>query len=88
MVNDARFLNEKAMYEFTSGELDTLLGAIREMSNDVACLDCWCDALEYDVKNYIGEKPFTAFAGFIRALEQHLSTMRGICFSKEYILDL
>lgn len=76
------------MYEFTSSELETLMNSLREITNDVACLDCWVDALEYDIKNYIGEKPFKAFNGFIEAIEQHLTKMRGICFSKEFLLDL
>lgn len=76
------------MYEFSSSELDAMMNSLREISNDVACLDCWVDALEYDIKNYIGEKPFSVFNGFIQAIERHLATMRGICLSKEFMLDL
>lgn len=76
------------MYEFNSSELETIINALREITNDVACLDCWFDALEYEIKNYIGEQPRKIFAGYIKAIEKHLQTMRGICFSKEFILDL
>ena len=76
------------MYEFSNGELEQLLSASREALNDATCLGCWVDSLEYDVREYIGEKPFTAFRGFSQALVNHLNLIRGILFSKEYSLDL
>lgn len=76
------------MYEFTSSELDQLLSSIKECEGDVACLDAWLDSLEYDIKNILPKCAYGSFRGFISALQRHLSLMRGICFSKEFILDL
>lgn len=76
------------MYEFTSSELEQMIMSVKECLSDVTCLDAWVDSFEYDVKNYIGEKPFSAFRGFIHSLIGHLNHMKSICFTKEYILDL
>lgn len=57
--------------DITSTEFYQMKQACDGIRDDLACLDAWCDALEYDVKNYIGEKPFLAFAGFIQSLELH-----------------
>lgn len=76
------------MYNFTSGELDQLLGSVREALNDACCLGCWVDSLEYDVKNYIGEKPFIAFRGYSESMLQHLNFIRQILLSKDFDLLL
>ena len=76
------------MYEFTSSEIEQMFISLNECLADATCLDAWVDSLEYDVKNYIGEKPFSAFRGFTRSLIGHINHMKGICFSKESFLDL
>ena len=76
------------MYEFTSSEFDQLVLSSKECLNDVCCLDAWLDSLEYDVRNTLPSCAYNSFRGFILALETHLNLMRGILFSKEFLLDL
>lgn len=76
------------MYEFSSSEFIDLYNRICECLIDCSCLDAWVDSLEYDVRQYIGDKPFLAFRGFSRALTNHIEKIREICKSKDLFLDL
>lgn len=76
------------MYEFTSGELDQMVSSIREAMADLCSFDIWIDRVEDDLKPYLEEKVLSAFHGYVRAVLSHLDRVKGICFSKEYSLDL
>lgn len=68
--------------EITSTEFNQLKQASDGIRDDLACLDAWCDSLEYEVKNYVGDKPFHIFAGFIQSLELHQKRLNQILKSQ------
>ena len=42
-----------------------------EIRDDMACLDCWLDSMEYDIKNYLGEDKWKNLRGFMDSLIQN-----------------
>lgn len=76
------------MYEFTSSELEQMISAVKSIDSDLNALGALFDNLEKDLKDYIGVKPANAFNGFDARLYAKINLLKGILFSKEFILDL
>lgn len=70
------------MVEFTDKQFAICKDCVDEALKDITCLEAWVDSLEYDVKNYIGEKPFTAFRGYCDALKGEILYLQDFAKSK------
>lgn len=76
------------MYEFTSSELEQMIFAVKSIESDLNAVGALFDTLEHDLKDYIGEQPARAFNGFDARLYAKINLLKGILFSKEFLLDL
>ena len=75
-------------YTINQYELDSFKTSLRECINDTCCLDAWVDSLEYEVKNMISSQAYSAFRGFLSAMEHHLQEMKHLLDSKDFSLPL
>lgn len=76
------------MYQFTKFEMQTLILGCQQCIQDASCLDAWVDSLEYEVKQYISPKAFSAFRGFVNSILKNQERQRTLLKSKEEFLDL
>lgn len=74
------------MYEFTSSELDGLIQSVKSIEADMNALGALVDADSYPSRDQ--EKFDRLFNSFSSRIYAKVNFLKGILFSKEFILDL
>lgn len=77
-----------SMVAFTDSEFILFKNGFQNLLNDVACLDAWLDSVEYELREYLSEKYFNSFKGFLRAMETTIHVENKILVDKKKSLLL